>query len=180
MANAEHAAAEKSLLVRFFSAVERTGQKLPDPLTLFFAMGVLVVIVSALFVGTSAEVVQRSGDTVQMEVKSLLTLDGIRWMLLSAVDNFINFAPLGPVLTVMVGIGSPNAPGLSRWACGARHQSPGFPTDCHSGIRRSHEFYGGRCWVCRTHTVRGIAFCQRQAPPVGRTCRCIRRRFGWV
>ena len=66
-----------------FSAVERTGQKLPDPLTLFFAMGVLVVIVSALFVGTSAEVVQRSGDTVQMEVKSLLTLDGIRWMLLS-------------------------------------------------------------------------------------------------
>lgn len=105
MANADHAAAEKSLLVRFFSAVERTGQKLPDPLTLFFAMGVLVVVVSALFVGASAEVVQRSGDTVQMEVKSLLTLDGIRWMLLSAVDNFINFAPLGPVLTVMVGIG---------------------------------------------------------------------------
>ena len=57
-------------------------------------MGALVVLVSALFVGASAEVVQRSGDTVQLEVKSLLTLDGIRWMLLSAVDNFINLRRL--------------------------------------------------------------------------------------
>ena len=97
--------ADKGALVRFFGAVERMGQRLPDPLTLFFGMGALVVLVSALFVGASAEVVQRSGDTVQMEVKSLLTLEGIRWMLLSAVDNFINFAPLGPVLTVMIGIG---------------------------------------------------------------------------
>ena len=64
-----------------------------------------LVIVSAIFVGTSAEVVQRTGDVVDMSVKSLLTLEGIRWMLLSAVDNFIEFAPLGPVLTVMIGIG---------------------------------------------------------------------------
>ncbi|MEC8051501.1 MAG: AbgT family transporter, partial [Myxococcota bacterium] len=105
MADSTQTTADKGALVRFFGAVERMGQRLPDPLTLFFGMGALVVLVSALFVGASAEVVQRSGDTVQLEVKSLLTLDGIRWMLLSAVDNFINFAPLGPVLTVMIGIG---------------------------------------------------------------------------
>ena len=92
-------------LVRALSAVERVGQRLPDPLTLFFLMAGLVVVVSALTAGTSADVVQRSGDTVTMTVKSLLTLEGIRWMLTSAVDNFINFAPLGPVLTVMIGIG---------------------------------------------------------------------------
>ena len=34
-----------------FGAVERMGQRLPDPLTLFFGMGALVVLVSALFVG---------------------------------------------------------------------------------------------------------------------------------
>jgi aminobenzoyl-glutamate transport protein len=105
MADSTQGTADRGALVRFFGAVERMGQRLPDPLTLFFGMGALVVLVSALFVGASAEVVQRSGDTVQMEVKSLLTLEGIRWMLLSAVDNFINFAPLGPVLTVMIGIG---------------------------------------------------------------------------
>ena len=94
-----------STLVRLFSAVERWGQKLPDPLTLFAIMAALVVVTSAIFAGLSAEVVQRSGDVVDMSVKSLLSLEGIRWMLLSAVDNFINFAPLGPVLTVMIGIG---------------------------------------------------------------------------
>jgi len=92
-------------LVRALTAVERWGQKLPDPLTLFFGMALLVVIVSALTSGTSADVVQRSGDTVTMTVKSLATLEGLRWMFTSAVDNFIDFAPLGPVLTVMIGIG---------------------------------------------------------------------------
>ena len=68
-------------------------------------MAALVAVLSALFSGTSAEVVQRTGDVVELSVKSLLTFEGIRYMLLSAVDNFINFAPLGPVLTVMIGIG---------------------------------------------------------------------------
>lgn len=104
--------AEQGALVRALSAVERMGQRLPDPLTLFFGMSALVVLVSAIFAGTSADVVQRSGDTVTMTVQSLITLEGIRWMLTSAVDNFINFAPLGPVLTVMIGIGVAERTGL--------------------------------------------------------------------
>ena len=94
-----------SLLVRALSRVEAYGQKLPDPLTLFFLMSLAVVLVSAIFSGTSADVVQRSGDTKTMVVQSLLTFEGLRWMLTSAVKNFIEFAPLGPVLTVMIGIG---------------------------------------------------------------------------
>ena len=94
-----------SKLVAVFSAVERWGQRLPDPLTLFAVMAALVALASMLFAGASAEVVQRTGDVVQLSVKSLLTMEGLRWMLLAAVDNFINFAPLGPVLTVMIGIG---------------------------------------------------------------------------
>ena len=101
-----------SRLVRFFSAVERWGQRLPDPLTLFAVMAGLVVILSALFQGQSAQVIQRTGDVVDLSVQSLLTFEGIRWMLLSAVDNFINFAPLGPVLTVMIGIGVAERTGL--------------------------------------------------------------------
>ena len=103
MENSSEAA--PSRLVRFFSAVERWGQRLPDPLTLFAIMATLVVLMSALFQGANAQVIQRTGDVVDLSVQSLLTFEGIRWMLLSAVDNFINFAPLGPVLTVMIGIG---------------------------------------------------------------------------
>ena len=97
--------AQQSRLVRAFGAVERVGQRLPDPLTLFLLMSVLVILVSALFAGTSADVVQRSGGSKTMTVQSLLTVEGLRWMLTSAVKNFIEFAPLGPVLTVMIGIG---------------------------------------------------------------------------
>lgn len=92
-------------LVRWLGAVERVGNRLPDPLTLFFLMAAMVVVVSAVFQGTSAEVVQRTGDVVTQEVQSLLSFEGIRWMFMSSVDNFIQFAPLGPVLTVMIGIG---------------------------------------------------------------------------
>ena len=40
-----------STLVRAFSAVERWGQRLPDPLTLFAIMAALVVILSGIFAG---------------------------------------------------------------------------------------------------------------------------------
>ncbi|MEC7985105.1 MAG: AbgT family transporter [Myxococcota bacterium] len=105
MTDVEEESNQKSTIVRLFSAVERWGQMLPDPLTLFFIMACFVVVASALFAGTSADIVQRSGEVKQMAVKSLLSFEGFRWMLLSAVSNFINFAPLGPVLTVMIGIG---------------------------------------------------------------------------
>ena len=102
---ADASTTQSSRLVRLFSAVERWGQKLPDPLTLFAIMAALVAVLSAVFSGTTAEVIQRTGDVKEMTVKSLLNFEGIRYMLLSAVDNFIQFAPLGPVLTVMIGIG---------------------------------------------------------------------------
>ena len=62
---------------------------------------------------------------VELSVKSLMSFDGVRWMLLSAVDNFIEFAPLGPVLTVMIGIGVAGAPASSRWASGPRDSGSG-------------------------------------------------------
>ena len=82
------------------------------PADAFRRLAGLVVILSALFQGQSAQVIQRTGDVVDLSVQSLLTFEGIRWMLLSAVDNFINFAPLGPVLTVMIGIGVAERTGL--------------------------------------------------------------------
>ncbi len=96
---------KESLLVRSLSKIEQVGNRLPDPLTLFALMTLAVVLISVATAGQSAEVVQRSGEAEVKTVQSLLSWEGIRWMFLSAVDNFIGFAPLGPVLTVMIGIG---------------------------------------------------------------------------
>ena len=43
---------------------------------------------------------------------NLLTSDGVYWMLTSMVDNFMGFAPLGIVLTGMLGIGVAERTGL--------------------------------------------------------------------
>ncbi|TVR03654.1 MAG: AbgT family transporter [Deltaproteobacteria bacterium] len=94
-----------SRLVALLTRVEAVGNRLPDPLTLFFLLTAGVVFVSVVFAGASADVVQRTGESQTMVVQSLLSWEGVRWMFLSAVDNFIEFAPLGPVLTVMIGIG---------------------------------------------------------------------------
>ncbi len=40
-----------------------------------------------------------------LEATSLLSADGLFWVLASAVENFINFPPLGVVLVGMLGIG---------------------------------------------------------------------------
>lgn len=91
--------------VRALMAIARVGNRLPDPLTFFLILAVVVVIASMLFAGASADVVQRTGEVKTTVIESLLGREGIRWMFMSAVDNFIGFAPLGPVLTVMLGIG---------------------------------------------------------------------------
>lgn len=96
---------EQNAIVRFLERLGEFGNKLPDPVTLFVLFCIMVIIASVLFEGASAEVIQRTGEKKLMTVQSLLSITGIKWMVEHAVDNFIGFAPLGPVLTVMIGIG---------------------------------------------------------------------------
>ena len=99
-------------IVSWLEKAERIGNRLPDPITIFLILTGCVAIASALFAGVSAEVVQRDGTVATKVVSSLFTFEGIRWALLSAVDNFIGFAPLGPVLVIMIGIGVAERTGL--------------------------------------------------------------------
>jgi len=81
------------------------GNRLPDPMTFFVLLAAAVVVVSAIFEGAAVELGQGGGEPERHVVESLLTTEGVRWMFMSAIDNFVGFAPLGPVLVVMIGIG---------------------------------------------------------------------------
>ena len=104
--------------------IERAGNRLPDPATLFLIGTVLVMIASAVAAKSGWIVEERLPDhsalSGQMEGSSkvkwietgrifeannILTRDGIFWAISSMVKNFINFAPLGIVLVGMLGIG---------------------------------------------------------------------------
>ena len=44
----ENSSAKKSLLDRILDAIERAGNKLPDPITMFFGLAIIVTIISAI------------------------------------------------------------------------------------------------------------------------------------
>ena len=50
--------------------------------------------------------------TETTEVKGLLTVDGVRFLFTSFVDNFRNFAAVAIILVVMIGVGLAEAAGL--------------------------------------------------------------------
>lgn len=100
------------LLVRALARIAAVGNRLPDPVTLFALLAGAVVVASLVFAGASEQVAQRDGTVVTETVRSLLSREGLRWMFESAVPNFTGFAPLGKVLTVMLGIGVAERSGL--------------------------------------------------------------------
>lgn len=91
--------------------VERVGNKLPHPVTLFAIFAAVVLVLSLLLslVGVSA-VHPASGETVK--VVNLISADGLIQILTRMVSNFTGFAPLGVVLVAMLGVGVAERSGL--------------------------------------------------------------------
>ena len=103
---------QASLFSRFLGGVERVGNRLPHPITLFFLFTVGIVILSAVcaWLGVSATGEVLDSQTLELREQtvtavSLLSRDGIVYMLENAINNFTNFAPLGVVLVTMLGVG---------------------------------------------------------------------------
>ena len=103
--------ASRFRLERLLPAVERAGNALPHPATLFFLLAVGVIFVSALAAGLGLAVTHPgTGRTV--EAVNLLSVAGLHRILTSLVTNFTGFAPLGTVLVAMLGIGVAEGSGL--------------------------------------------------------------------
>jgi aminobenzoyl-glutamate transport protein len=86
------------------ATVERVGNMLPHPATLFAILAAAVVVASAIAAGTGISAVH-PGTGEMIAPVSLLSLHGLHRMLTQAVTNYTGFAPLGTVLVAMLGIG---------------------------------------------------------------------------
>jgi len=109
--------------------IEWIGNKLPDPAVLFLIGAAIVMLASQIAVWTDWQVQPKTAVSVVDEAtgeasiqfadkgapiraESLLTADGLYWCLTSMVKNFMGFAPLGIVLTGMLGIGVAERTGM--------------------------------------------------------------------
>jgi aminobenzoyl-glutamate transport protein len=99
------------VLARVLDGIERAGNRLPDPLTLF-AVAALVVVVASWLAASAGVSVRHPGTGETVHAVSLLSRDGLRRMLTEMVPNFTAFPPLGTVLVVMLGIGVAERTGL--------------------------------------------------------------------
>ncbi len=101
----------KSLFLRILNNIERTGNKLPHPASLFLIFVLIIMAVSHLvaFLNVTAT---HPGTGETISAVSLLSGDGLRWLYSNLIDNFVSFPPLGVVLAVMLGIGLADGTGL--------------------------------------------------------------------
>ena len=108
MAQAETAPAHNGGILGW---VERTGNKLPDPVFIFFYLIIALVVVSiiAAMAGVSAlhptEMDPSTGGAVQIDAVSLLSAENIQRLWVEMPKTFTHFHPLGYVLVVMLGAG---------------------------------------------------------------------------
>ncbi len=103
----------------FLGTIERVGNMVPHPAIIFFMLIGIVIVLSAIFgaLGTSVTYEgfdESIGDIVTQtsSVRSLLSPDGIRFMLTSPVANFLGFTGVGVILVAMIGVGLAEESGL--------------------------------------------------------------------
>jgi aminobenzoyl-glutamate transport protein len=104
-------AARPTLLSRFLSVIERGGNALPHPATLFAGMAIAIVVISGIAAQFDLSAIHPSTQKPIQPV-SLLSIAGLHRIMTSLVTNFTNFAPLGTVLVAMLGIAVAEGSGL--------------------------------------------------------------------
>lgn len=102
--NAPASPARRGWLYRALDAVERAGNKLPDPAMLFLVAMLLTWLASWALSGVSfTDVDPRSGDPIR--VRNMLAGDSLTAFMAEMVRTFVTFPPLGVVLVAMLGLG---------------------------------------------------------------------------
>ena len=127
MTDAQAATTQKG----FLGLVERAGNKLPDPVFLFFYLILILVGVSvaSALLGVSAfhpTQVNEDGSPLVVSAASLLSPENLQRLWVDMPKTFTHFHPLGYVLVVMLGAGVAERSGL--FASGMRAAVSGAPT----------------------------------------------------
>jgi aminobenzoyl-glutamate transport protein len=104
---------------RFLNAVERLGNLLPHPVTLFAILSIVIVLLSGILGYFDIAVADprpegakgREADGM-IEVISLVNAEGLARIVTELVTNFTGFAPLGTVLVALLGVSVAEHSGL--------------------------------------------------------------------
>lgn len=115
------AEAPKTRMQKILDAVERVGNRVPHPVMIFVYLIGIVVVLSAVLAAMGAHVTYQAYNVATGDIepasthaRSLLTVDGIRFMFTGVVQNFMNFNAVGVIIVAMVGVGVAEEAGLVK------------------------------------------------------------------
>lgn len=111
----------KTTMQKILDAVERVGNRVPHPVMIFVYLIGIVILLSAVLGALGAHVTYQAYNPATHEIepastaaRSLLTVDGIRFMFTGLVQNFMNFNAVGVIIVAMVGVGVAEEAGLVK------------------------------------------------------------------
>ncbi len=114
-------AAPKTGMQKLLDAVERVGNRVPHPVMIFVYLIGIVVVLSAVLALFGVQVSYQAYNPATHEIepattaaRSLLTIDGIRFMFAGVVRNFMGFNAVGVIIVAMVGVGVAEESGLVK------------------------------------------------------------------
>ena len=88
---------------RALDAIERVGNRLPHPASLFVILAAVVVLLSWALAAAGVSVLHPgTGETVG--VVDLFSVAGAQRLMTNLLPNFMSFAPFGPVLVCLLGL----------------------------------------------------------------------------
>ena len=104
--------------------IERSGNRLPDPVVIFLYCILAVIAISVIAAATGTYALHptqfdAAGNALVIRAESLLSADNIRRLLVEMPVTFTSFHPLGYVLVVMLGAGVAERSGLLGTAMSA-------------------------------------------------------------
>ena len=117
MTMSESIATSSRGMTGFLGWIERTGNRLPDPVFIFFwgvAIVVVVSVVAAAMGVTALHPTQQdaAGNPLVVSAQSLLSAENLQRLFVEMPTTFTDFHPLGYVLVVMLGAGVAERSGL--------------------------------------------------------------------
>jgi len=96
---------------RLLGGVERIGNRIPEPFVLFVGLFTVLAVTSTAMAAAGTQVQVPGGEDVQ-DVRGLFTVEGVRWLTTSLVENFVAFPPLGTVVVILLAVGLAQRSGL--------------------------------------------------------------------
>jgi aminobenzoyl-glutamate transport protein len=113
--------APKTGMQKLLDVVERVGNRVPHPVMIFVYLIGIVIVLSAILALFGAQVSYQAYNPASGEIepastaaRSLLTIEGIRFMFTGVVANFMGFNAVGVIIIAMVGVGVAEESGLVK------------------------------------------------------------------